>query len=140
MHRLRRSSPLLLTALLAALLILTLAACGGSGNGSTAGGSPSATPSGAGISVSIADYTYAPQSITIPAGTAVTWTNEDSVIHTVTSADGSGTDAGTTDLFDSGSMGKGDTFSYTFTEPGTYDYLCVPHRSMAGMHAQVVVE
>ena len=73
-------------------------------------------------------------------GATVTWTNGDSAAHTVTSADGMTTDAATTDLFDSGLMGDGDTFTHTFDTAGTFYYLCTPHRSMASMHAEVVVE
>jgi plastocyanin len=53
----------------------------------------------------------------------VTWTNEDSVPHTVTAR---------TDDFDSGMMQNGDTFSLTFDEPGTFDYFCAIHPSMTG--------
>jgi manganese oxidase len=133
----RRSGHLVVVA---ALVVLTVAACGGSGSGSSTGGSPASTTGAAGVAVRIADYAYDPATVTVAAGTTVTWTNEDAVIHTVTSADVAGTDAATTDLFDSGSLGKGAMFSYTFTEPGTYYYLCVPHRSMATMHAEVIVE
>ena len=66
---------------------------------------------------------YLPGTLTVAAGTAVTWVNQDVVIHTVTS------DVG---LFDSGSMRPGDRFSFTFTTPGTFTYGCLPHPYMRG--------
>lgn len=57
---------------------------------------------------------------TMVVGTTMRWTNDDSVNHTVTADDGK---------FDSGNLSKGDTFSYTFNEPGTYTYKCSIHPS-----------
>jgi plastocyanin len=61
---------------------------------------------------------FQPQAITVTAGETVTWTNPDSVAHTVTS----GTADALTNLFDSGSIAAGRSFSFTFTDPGTYQY------------------
>ncbi len=66
---------------------------------------------------------YSPGTLTVAAGTTITWVNQDVVIHTVTSDDG---------LFDSGSMRPGDRFSFTFTAPGTFTYACIPHPFMHG--------
>ena len=66
---------------------------------------------------------YSPGTLTVAAGTTITWVNQDIVIHTVTS------DVG---LFDSGSMRPGDRFSFTFTTPGTFTYGCIPHPFMRG--------
>ena len=66
---------------------------------------------------------FSPSTLTISAGTTVTWTNKSSFIHTVSSYTG---------LFDSGDMGKNDTFSYTFASPGTYEYHCIHHTGMTG--------
>ncbi len=71
---------------------------------------------------------YSENVLTVPVGTTVTWTNDDSTMHTVTSVDG---------LFDSGFLREGQAWSYTFTEPGEYEYLCAPH---PWMRARVVVE
>ena len=94
--------------------------------------SPSATDDSSSMSegaeVEIEDFAYAPVTITIKVGTTVTWTNKDSVRHTVTSDTG---------LFDSGLFGKGESFSYTFTETGTFTYFCTPHPYMKGT---VIVE
>lgn len=70
---------------------------------------------------------YSVNVLEIAVGTTVTWTNEDSIIHTVTAVDES---------FDSGFMREGDTWSHTFDEPGEFEYLCTPH---PWMRAKVVV-
>jgi plastocyanin len=61
-------------------------------------------------------------------GTTVTWTNNDSVTHTVTA------DAG---AFDSGALSPGHTYSFTFRTSGTYSYHCSIHRSMT---ATIIVQ
>jgi nitrite reductase (NO-forming) len=71
---------------------------------------------------------YSVNVLTIPVGTTVTWTNNDQgMAHTVTSVDG---------LFDSGFLDEGDTWSFTFEEPGEFEYLCTPH---PWMRAKVIV-
>jgi len=58
--------------------------------------------------------------------------NGDAMIHSVTSGESDGT-AGTPDgRFDSGFLEPGDTFTFTFTEAGTYPYFCLPHPFMTG--------
>jgi plastocyanin len=74
------------------------------------------------VEVSIADFAYG-EPLEIAVGTTVTWTNNDSVAHTVTQSGGEG--------FQSGKMDAGATFSYTFTEAGTFDYFCEYHANMA---------
>ena len=65
----------------------------------------------------------------VPLGATVTWTNDDpGVVHTVTSTDG---------LFDSGLMMSGDTYSFTFSAPGVFEYYCLPH---PWMQARIIVE
>jgi nitrite reductase (NO-forming) len=67
---------------------------------------------------------YSPNVLMVPLGATVTWTNNDpGMIHTVTAADGS---------FDSGNLAEGQSFSYTFENPGTFDYACTPHPWMQG--------
>ncbi len=73
--------------------------------------------------VTIDDFAFSPATLTVTAGDTVTWTNDDAVTHTATS---------TTGAFDSGDLAPGASFSFTFTTPGTYDYLCTPHPSMTG--------
>jgi plastocyanin len=70
---------------------------------------------------------FGPSTITISAGTTITWTNKDAVNHTVTSDNG---------LFDSGSITGNSTYSRQFSTPGTYPYHCTPHPAMT---ATVVV-
>jgi plastocyanin len=78
---------------------------------------------------------YDPPTLTVPAGTTVTWNNEDSTLHTVTSGSAE-TGEGTGTLFDSGYLTAGKTFQYTFSNAGTFDYHCILHPFMKG---QVVV-
>lgn len=79
------------------------------------------------VQVTIKDFAFMPQTIEVPVGTTVTWTNQDVTQHTVYSKTG---------VFQSDILQQGDTFSYTFDEPGTYDYICSLHPNMMG---QVVV-
>jgi plastocyanin len=88
---------------------------------------------GATTSVAMKDISFQPRQITVKVGTTVTWTNEDPTSHTVTS----GTRGNPSGLFDSGDVAPGATFSFTFTQPGTYDYYCKIHSGMDGV---VVVE
>lgn len=74
--------------------------------------------------VNIIDFAYSPANITVKVGDTVTWTNMDSVDHTVTVTNGEGPDS---ELF-----GKGETYSYTFTKAGKYEYFCKPHPNMVG--------
>jgi plastocyanin len=61
--------------------------------------------------------------VKVKVGEIVTWINDDSGRHTVTSKDG---------VFDSGMMGKGQSFSFTFDKAGEYSYHCEPHAGMVG--------
>ena len=135
--------PWILVAVLAVLAVAVLAACGGStASGSTAAAttSPAGGSSGTSSEIAIKDFAFAPATITVKAGTTVTWTNNDGATHNVTSTDGPGTGAATTPTFSSQPMAQGATFSYTFKEAGTYYYECSIHASMASMHAVVIVE
>jgi amicyanin len=76
--------------------------------------------------VEIVDFAFSPTTLTITAGDTVTWTNSDAVVHTAT---GSG--------FDSGLLDQGESYSFTFSAAGTYDYVCTPHPTMTG---QIVVQ
>lgn len=76
-----------------------------------------------GADVTIANFLFSPASITVPVGTTVTWTNRDSAPHSIVS------DAGT---FSGRSFGNGQSFSFTFTEPGSYPYHCGIHTTMHG--------
>ena len=79
------------------------------------------------------DRCYIPSMVTIAKGETVTWLNEDSAFHSVTS----GFYDEPTGLFDSGYMEYLQSFSYTFDDSGVFDYYCTLH---PWMKAQVVVE
>ena len=73
--------------------------------------------------VSIADMAFSPNDLTISVGDTVKWTNNDGGAHTATATSGP-------ELFNSGNLASGATWSFTFTEVGTYDYKCNYHDSM----------
>jgi plastocyanin len=85
---------------------------------------PAANPS----AVIIAGFAFSPQTLTVAKGTSVTWTNNDSTTHTVTSD---------TSVWDSGNLAPGKTFSFTFNQTGTFPYHCNIHSSMT---AKIVVQ
>jgi plastocyanin len=73
--------------------------------------------------IAIADFAFAPDVTEVDAGTEVTWRNEDPAEHTVTATDAD---------FESNNLAQGESFSFTFDQPGTYDYRCVIHPEMEG--------
>jgi plastocyanin len=75
------------------------------------------------IVANAASNSFSPNPVEVKAGETVTWINDDSRRHTVTSKDG---------VFDSGMMGKGQSFSFTFDKAGEYPYFCEPHPNMVG--------
>jgi len=76
-------------------------------------------------SVMVKLFQYQPGRIQVKAGTTVTWVNEDEIFHTVTLEKQDGG-------FDAPLDGKGMSFSFTFTQPGTYSYYCDRHEHMRG--------
>lgn len=68
-------------------------------------------------------YAYVEDRIVVPAGTTIEWTNRDEVVHTVTADDAS---------FNSGAIPPGESWSATFSRPGTYPFHCGPHPFMKG--------
>jgi plastocyanin len=83
----------------------------------------------AAAAVSIDNFTFSPQQLTVKAGTTVTWTNKDDIPHGI---------AATGNTFKrSAAMDTDDNYSFTFTTPGTYQYFCYIHPHMTGM---IVVE
>ena len=81
----------------------------------------------------IEDICYIPSNIVVEKGKSVTWVNEDSSFHSVTS----GFYGEPTELFDSGYLDPYQSYTLSFDEPGTYDYFCTLH---PWMEAQVIVE
>jgi plastocyanin len=73
------------------------------------------------VDVAIKNFAFSPTSVKISEGDTVKWTNMDSVDHTV---DGS--------IFKSGTISKGQSYEFLFTEPGVYSYKCSPHPFMTG--------
>ncbi|MBV2152034.1 plastocyanin/azurin family copper-binding protein [Kitasatospora sp. SUK 42] len=91
--------------------------------------SPASAPATANA-VSIKNFAFSPAELTVKVGTKVTWTNTDPDAHTVTSKQGSN------GPLQSAALATNDTYSYTFTTPGTYAYYCSIHPFMT---ATVVV-
>jgi plastocyanin len=92
--------------------------------GANAGGGGGGGGTGAGTQVTMKDIKFNPASVNVKPGGKVTWTNDDSVGHDVTS-----------DTFESGSPGGidgGSTFSHVFKKAGTYKYVCTVHPGMEG--------
>ncbi len=79
--------------------------------------------------VFIRDGSYSPAHIEVPLGTAVTWTNQDTVPHGVIFAPLVITRV---DTWQSRTLYPGDSFSYTFTSRGTFVYHCSEHPDMTG--------
>ncbi|MGH2428148.1 MAG: cupredoxin domain-containing protein [Candidatus Limnocylindria bacterium] len=75
--------------------------------------------------IAISGSAFAPATLTINAGDTVTWTNADPLVHDAVSTSGP-------TAFDSGDLAQGESFSFTFTVAGTYDYHCTPHPDMVG--------
>lgn len=113
-----------------------IAGCGGSNptssaaqpskppqNATASGSSQSKTDSGPG-SLSIADFKFAPASLTVSPGTRITVANHDSTAHTATADNGQS--------FDTGNIDPGSSASITLPKPGTYKYHCSIHPFMHG--------
>lgn len=79
---------------------------------------------GAVVNVSMSGVAFAPQDIVVNVGDEVVWTNNDPVLHTVTSDDGTS--------FDSGNISPGNQFSFVFNSPGSFPYHCEIHSGMVG--------
>jgi plastocyanin len=97
-----------------------------------AGAKPVDSPGGkisSDVVVKIDNFSFGPATITIPAGSTVTWTNHDDVPHVVSSDDNK--------LFKSTALDTDDHFSFTFAKPGTYNYYCAIHPKMT---ARIVVQ
>jgi amicyanin len=97
------------------------------------GSQPAATtpaapaPPIAGTGVSITNFAFTPATLTVRVGDTVTWTNHDEEPHTIVANDGS---------FHSPGLDVNAVYSFTFTQPGSFDYACGIHPFM---HGTVVV-
>lgn len=109
---------------------LAFAGCGGGGDSSSSQATPAtspgsvANPSGGAGAVTIRDYKYAPADLTVPVGTTVRFTNEDSTPHTATSKESG--------VFESGPIDTGKTGTIKLEKAGTFTYYCVFHPFMKG--------
>jgi plastocyanin len=78
----------------------------------------------AAVAVSIDNFTFTPQTLTVKAGTTVTWTNKDDIPHGI---------AATGNAFRrSNALDTDDSYAFLFTTPGTYQYFCYIHPHMTG--------
>jgi plastocyanin len=105
---------------------LLLPGCGGGSDSTSSESSTGAAsaPSSSAPAVTIVDYTFEPAQLTVPAGTTVEFTNEDSTPHTATSKQSG--------AFETGSIDTGKSAKVTLEEPGTYAYYCAFHPFMKG--------
>jgi plastocyanin len=76
------------------------------------------------VEVKIDNFAFSPQELTVAVGTTVEWVNRDDIPHVVVSDDKK--------TFKSKALDTDETFSYTFTQPGTYPYFCSIHPKMTG--------
>jgi plastocyanin len=84
---------------------------------------------GPATAISIDNFSFTPAALTVKAGTTVTWTNKDDIPHGIASSDNA--------FKKSGGLDTDDSYSFTFTTPGTYQYFCYLHPHMVG---SIVVE
>lgn len=127
--------PLALLALILGIGALGVAGCGSSSSSSSssAPSTPSATtkksttggtPAAGGAQVNMKNIQFVPAAITAKVGQKITWTNTDSVAHTVTAQNGA--------TFDSGTLDVGKSFSFTPTKAGKINYACMIHPNQTG--------
>jgi plastocyanin len=105
------------------IMIVSAAACGSPSVAPTAQPEVQPTSAGGEVEIVITNFSFVPAELSISVGTTVKWTNKDSASHTVTSATGD---------WDSGMLSKGQSFSRTFTQAGTFAYQCTVHPTMKG--------
>ncbi len=112
----------------AVMLVLAVAAAGCSSYPApSASGTPTPVPAPAADTVIIKGFAFSPSTLTVKAGTTVTWTNQDSVPHSVVA------DTGAPVTFASGTVSSGGSYTFTFAQAGSYPYHCSIHPSMKGM-------
>jgi len=78
-------------------------------------------------SIKIANFNFGPAALTVPAGTSITWTNNDDDAHSVVADD---------KAFRSAPLDTGESYSFTFAKAGTYGYHCGLHPQM---HGKIIV-
>jgi plastocyanin len=145
-------------ALMSILVLLFVVACSGASTGPPAssttapasGPTPSSSGGGGGAQVATVNigmtdaYQFAPASISVKAGTTVTWMNTGQQAHTSTDDASKAINPSDSVLpsgaepWDSGLLNAGQSYSHTFATPGQYTYFCTPHEAL-GMVARVTV-
>ncbi|MGH8306390.1 MAG: cupredoxin domain-containing protein [Steroidobacteraceae bacterium] len=111
-----------------ASLLICAAVAGGIALAGCGGGTSPAPANPAPTAVTIRNFAFSPTPLTVSRGAKVTWTNQDSSVHTVTAVDSS---------FDSGNLAQGQSFTRTFDSAGTFAYRCNIHQYMT---ATVVID
>jgi plastocyanin len=92
-------------------------------DGSTSSAATAGREAGSGTAITIEDFRYSPDPITVATGATITVTNEDRTVHTITADDGK---------FDTGDLADGAQGTITFDASGTYTYHCDVHNYMTG--------
>jgi plastocyanin len=119
----------LFVAVVALVAVVGIGACGGGGGDGDSGKDAKPASSGGPLSgeapVRIVEFEFKPRTVTVKPGTKVTWTNGDTNIHDVKDTSPLATPV-------SQEMSKGDTFSITYAQPGSYSYVCGIHPYMTG--------
>ncbi|MBI2078684.1 MAG: cupredoxin domain-containing protein [Euryarchaeota archaeon] len=123
------ATTLRLTAAFGLLLAVVAAGC-------TAAPAPGTAAAGQNT-VKLVNMRFEPSELTVKAGTAVEWANQDSMPHDVTGKDKAWQSTG-----GAGGLAKGATFSKTFDVPGVYEYYCMLHSSGPGngMSGKIIVQ
>lgn len=127
--------------LVLAVLAVALAGCGGDDNDNTSAGKAAGNGAPAATEVVMRLIALRPAMLTVPAGTTVTWKQQDAGFHTVTSGtvtQGAGDVTTSPDgRFDSGQLATDASFKFTFAEAGSFTYFCAVHP--ATMRGEVTV-
>jgi plastocyanin len=109
--------------------VLALGGCGKNDKGDKEAKPPSSAQGSVPLSgdapVRIVNYEFKPQNVVVRPGTKVTWTNDDTTIHDIKDTSPLATPVGN-------DMAKGDRFSITYAQPGSYSYICGIHQYMTG--------
>jgi len=118
------------SALVVLVAVLALGGCGKDDKGDQAAKPPPSSSQGSvplsgEAPVDIVNFEFKPQKVTVKAGTKVTWTNTDTAIHDIKDTSPLATPQGK-------DLAKGDTFSITYSQPGSYSYICGIHQYMMG--------
>jgi plastocyanin len=111
--------------LCATTAVLILGACGGGDGDRKDEGAQGKVATGQASDVHIMNFQFAPAALTVKPGDKVTWTNDDTAIHSIKDTSPLATPV-------SQDLGKGATFSISYDRPGSYSYICGIHQYMTG--------